>query len=111
MTEPMSLFDTLAPSRDSDPPESRGAAEKVRAESQYVLVLLCLWRADKPLSDDEIGARCGIPARPDAGTRRGVAVKRGLVERAGSGESERGNPCATWQLTADGREYVAREVA
>lgn len=107
MTEPMSLFDTLAPSRESDPPESRRAAEKVRSESQYVLVLLCLWRAERPLTDDEIGARCGIPPRPDAGTRRGVAVKRGLVERAGTGLSTRGNACATWQLNSEGRSAAA----
>lgn len=96
-------LDLLAPSRQSDPAESHHAAAKVRAETQYTLVLQCLYRAEKPLTDDEIGARCGIPARPDAGTRRGVAVKRGLVERAGTGVSLRGNAAATWQLTADGR--------
>lgn len=97
---------TLAPVRESDPETSHAAARKVQAQTQYVAVLRCLYNAEKPLTDDEIGTRCGIPARPDAGTRRGVAVKRGLVERAGTGVSLRGNNAATWQMTAEGREWV-----
>ena len=95
----------LAPARQHDPAESHRAARTVKADSQFVLVMLALYNAEKPLTDDEIGTRCNIPARPDAGTRRGVAVKRGLVERAGTGKSARGNDCATWQLTSAGESW------
>jgi hypothetical protein len=100
---------TLAPVHRGDPAESRAAARKVRADSQRVLVLRVLYDASEPLTDDRIGELCGIPARPDAGTRRGVLVREGLVERAGSGTSARGNPCAAWCLTAAGRRYVEGE--
>ena len=97
---------SLAPTHRDDPSTSARAAAKVKAQTQYVMVLRCLYDAERPLTDDEIGERCGIPARPDAGTRRGVAMKQGYVVKAGEGVSARGNACAAWALTADGKAYV-----
>jgi hypothetical protein len=56
-------------------------------------------------TDDEIAGWAGL-LRHSAGTRRGVAVRRGLVERAGSGLSALGNRAATWVLTSAGRAYL-----
>lgn len=107
MTEPPNLFDTLAPSHAGDPTESRMAAAKVKAQHQLEQVLLCLLAAEKPLTDDELGDRLGL-LRHAAGTRRGIAVKRGWIVRAGTGETPRGNPCATWVLTAAGVSEALR---
>lgn len=99
-------LDLLAPVHRTDGLESREAAAKVNAEDQFRRVLLCLYNATEALTDDELGRRLGIP-RHSAGTRRGVAVKRGLVYKAGSGVSDMGNAAATWALTEAGRSYVA----
>lgn len=96
---------TLAPVHRDDGPESRLAAEKVDKVVQFHRVLRALYYAPQALTDDEIAQRCGL-LRTSAGTRRGVAVKRGLVERAGRGVSALGNPASTWRLTSEGRAYV-----
>ena len=102
-------LDLLAPSRRDDPPESREAAAKVDALRQYHLVLRTLSGAPGGLSDDEIAERTGL-LRNSAGTRRGVAVKEGLVEKCGRSETPRGNPCGLWRLTDAGRRYVREEL-
>lgn len=99
-------LDLLAPSHSLDGRESRQAAANVSAEDQYHRVLRCLYDATVALTDDEIAVRCGL-IRTSAGTRRGVAVKRGLVERYGTGVSAMGNPCAAWRLTAEGVTFAA----
>lgn len=100
-------LDLLAPVHRADGPESRAAARKVRADDQYRRVLLALLDADHPLTDDELADRCGM-LRTSAGTRRGVAVKRGLVAKAGVGRSALGNPAAKWFLTVAGVEQALR---
>ena len=97
---------TLSPVHRHDPAESVLAARKVRATRQLERVLLCLYQSDRPLTDDELGEQCGL-LRHSAGTRRGVAVRMGLVERAGTGVTPRGNPCATWRLTEQGLRIAA----
>ena len=104
MSEQLNL---LAPVHRSDGTESREAAAKVNAEDQFRRVLACLYTATEPLTDDELGRRLGIP-RHSAGTRRGVAVKRGLVRKVGRGLSAMGNGASTWALTDEGRAYAAR---
>lgn len=99
----------LAPVHANDAQESRIAASRVDARRQLDLVLSCLYVAAKPLTDDDLGQRCGIP-RHSAGTRRGVAVKRGWVARAGRGVSAMGNPAATWRLTPEGLVAARRIV-
>lgn len=96
---------TLAPTHAHDPETSRSAAAKVNATAQYNLVLKTLYEADEPITDDEIARRAGL-LRHSAGTRRGVAVKQGMVERAGTGRSALGNSAATWTLTPSGIAYV-----
>lgn len=98
---------TLAPSHAGDPIESRIAASRVNTARQYELVLLCLLAAEQPLTDDQIAERTGL-LRHSAGTRRGVAVKQGHVERAGRGTSALGNPAATWVLTVEGVREALR---
>lgn len=99
---------SLAPVHQHDPVESREAAAKVDAATQYRMVLVCLYFAgDEGLTDDELGRRCGL-LRHAAGTRRGVARDRGLVEKAGRGVSDLGNPAGLWRLTPDGRAWVER---
>lgn len=101
----LTLFDSLAPTREHDPAESHEAAQRVRAAEQYHLVLHVLYAAPGGLSDDQIAERAGL-LRNSAGTRRGVGVKNGHVERCGRSETPRGNPCGVWRLTDAGREYV-----
>lgn len=100
-------MDLLAPVHRHDGAESREAARRVKADDQYRRVLLALYHAVMPLTDDEIAARCGL-LRTSAATRRGVATRRGLVERVGRGVSALGNPAATWSLTAAGRAHAVR---
>lgn len=102
---PSSTQLTLAPVHRDDPVESLLAAEKVDAAGQLRAVLVALYEARQPLSDDDLAARLGL-LRHAAGTRRGVALKRGWVEKAGRGLTPRGNPCGLWALTAEGRRYV-----
>lgn len=97
---------TLAPYHDGDPSESRQAARKVRAQHQLDLILHCLYESSSPLTDDDLASRCGL-IRTSAGTRRGVAVRQGWVERAGTGTSALGNPAARWRITNEGRDYIA----
>jgi hypothetical protein len=96
---------TLAPSHRNDPEESRQAAAKVNAARQRDLVLLALSGVPDGLTDDELGEACGL-LRHAAGTRRGVAVREGLVERCGTGETPRGNACGVWRLSPAGWRYV-----
>lgn len=104
-------LDLLNPVHRHDGEESRAAARKVDGEGQLTQVLVCLLDAKKPLTDDEIASQCGL-LRNSAGTRRGVAVKRGWVEKAGRGVSGHGNPAATWMLTLSGvREAMSRRSA
>lgn len=100
---------SLAPIHSHDPVESLEAAMRVDAKRQLEMVLLALYRAEKPLSDDDIAERCGL-LRNSAGTRRGVAKGMGLVERVGRGETPRGNPCALWAITDEGVKYVRRQL-
>lgn len=104
-----SIFDTptLTPTHQQDPQESADAASKVDGARQYRQVLRCLLDAEKPLTDDEISERCGL-LRHAAGTRRGVAVKQGLVMRAGQGVSALGNPASCWSLTSEGVAAAVR---
>lgn len=104
---------SLAPTHATDGIESRIAASRVDARRQLDLVLVCLYHAEKPLTDDELGDRLNLK-REHAGTRRGVAVKNGWAERAGRSVTPRGNPCGMWRLTAEGRlfaEGIARRSA
>lgn len=101
---------TLAPTHHGDASESREAAAKVRAADQYHRVLLCLSAHSKPLTDDEIADWCGL-LRTSAGTRRGVGVKLGHVERAGRGVSALGNAAATWRITREGQQYLSSVIA
>lgn len=96
----------LAPVHQGDPEESKAAARKVKAQAQLERVLICLYNASEPLTDDSIAARTGL-IRTSAGTRRGVAVRQGWVERAGTGTSALGNPAARWRITNEGRDYIA----
>ena len=95
----------LAPSHRDDGEESRTAASKVKAEKQFWQVLGCLYDAISALTDDQIAERCGL-LRHAAGTRRGVAVRRGFVERAGRSVSALGNPASSWRLTDAGQRAV-----
>ena len=95
----------LAPVHGNDPLESLEASLRVDAKRQLEMVLLVLYRAEKPLSDDDISERAGL-LRNSAGTRRGVAKAMGLVEKVGRGETPRGNPCGLWAITDAGVEYV-----
>jgi len=97
---------TLAPVHAEDGAESRHAASKVDGVKQYRLVLRALSQAGRPLTDDEIAERAGL-LRHSAGTRRGVAVKRGHVRRVGRGLSSLGNPASTWMLTEAGLAALA----
>lgn len=97
----------LAPVHATDGEESRLAAALTDGAGQYRKVLLALYEASGPLTDDELGRRCGL-LRTSAGTRRGVAVKEGLVVKAGRGVSALGNPAARWTLTPAGVAFVAR---
>lgn len=101
---------TLAPIHQNDPVESVLAARKVDAADQLRKVVRCLYEASEPLTDDEIAERCGL-LRHSAGTRWGIARNMGLVEKAGRGVSALGNPASLWQLTDEGRRYVARGFA
>ena len=98
---------TLAPVARNNPVESLIAAKKVNAQHQLEAVLLCLLDADEALTDDEIAERCGL-LRHSAGTRRGVAVRMGLVTRAGRGLSALGNPASTWRLNEAGVAVASR---
>lgn len=98
----------LAPVHTYDGAESRAAAKRVNARHQYEQVLLCLYDAHQALTDDEIAARCGL-LRHSAGTRRGVAVKRGHVRTGGVGVSALGNRAMSWRLTEAG-EHEARRI-
>lgn len=100
---------SLVPFHNNDQPESVIASKKVNAQRQLELVLTCLFHASDPLTDDEIAERCGL-LRHSAGTRRGVAVRLGLVEKAGRGVSALGNPASLWALTTEG-VVVAGEIA
>lgn len=100
----------LAPVHDNDPVESLLAAQKVDAADQFRKVMYALYNAEKPLTDDELGERCGL-LRHAAGTRRGVARNMGYVEKAGRGVSALGNPCGTWRLTGTGRRWVVEQMA
>lgn len=100
----------LAPIHNNDPAESLQAAMRVDAKRQLEVVLAVLYRAERPLSDDEIGERAGL-LRHAAGTRRGIARNLGLVEKAGRGLTPRGNPCGLWRLTDEGRKAAARVAA
>lgn len=100
----------LAPVHDNDPAESLLAAQKVNAADQFRKVMLCLYNAERPLTDDEIGDRCDL-LRHSAGTRRGVARNVGYVEKAGRGLSAMGNPCGTWRLTDAGCRWVIETLA
>jgi hypothetical protein len=91
---------TLAPVHRNDQPESVEAARKVDAAGQLRQVLVCLLEHG-PATDDEIAAYCGL-LRTSAGTRRGVAVRMGFVEKVGRGVSALGNPCSRWSLTREG---------
>jgi hypothetical protein len=97
---------TLTPVHATDGAESRAAARKVNAQHQFEQVLLCLYRTSLPMTDDQLAERTGM-LRNSAGTRRGVAVRRGLVERAGTSTTPRGNRCATWSLTDRGVRFCA----
>lgn len=98
---------TLAPVHRNDPVESVQAANKVDAKLQLHMVLIALYHAEGPLTDDELGERCGL-LRHSAGTRRGVAAGLGYVTKVGRGLTPRGNPCGRWTLTPAGVEYVQR---
>lgn len=101
------LFDdTLTPVHRYDGMESRHAARRVDGAAQFRQVMVCLADADRPLTDDEIAERCGL-LRHSAGTRRGVAVRRGFVRKSGRGVSRLGNPAAQWVVTDAGRAWVA----
>lgn len=100
-------LDLLAPTHIYDGPESRSAARKVNAVDQFHRVLVTLLRAGEPLTDDEIARRSGL-LRHSAGTRRGVAVKRGLVRQMGVGKSALGNRAAQWTLTDEGYVYASQ---
>lgn len=104
MTEQLDL---LAPVHAYDGAESRIAAERVNSQHQYELVLLCLLGSSEPLTDDEIAERCGL-LRHSAGTRRGIAVKRGHVRKDGVGVSAYGNPAGKWRLTEAGEQEARR---
>lgn len=97
----------LAPVHADDPVESSIAAQRVAAKRQFDLVLVTLYRAGKPLTDDQIAERAGL-LRTSAGTRRGIARDQGLVEKAGRGLSAHGNPASKWQLTDDGARLARR---
>ena len=105
MTEQPDLW-TLAPVHRNDQPESAEAARKVDAETQLRRVLVCLLEHG-PQTDDEIAERLGL-LRNSAGTRRGVAVKFGYVEKVGRGVSAQGNPCGKWALTRAGVEMASQ---
>lgn len=100
----------LAPVHDNDPIESVEAAHKVDAERQFRLVMVCLYNAERPLTDDEIAERCEL-LRNSAGTRRGIARNMGYVEKAGRSRTPRGNSCGTWRLTDAGRRWVIKTLA
>jgi hypothetical protein len=105
VTEQPSL--SFAPVHRTDGAESRQAAARVDAAGQYRKVLEALYHAPGPLTDDELAETLGL-LRHAAGTRRGVAVREGLVVRAGTGMTPRGNRCASWTLSPSGVEHVAR---
>jgi predicted ArsR family transcriptional regulator len=105
MNEPDDLW-TLAPVHNNDPTESAEAARKVDAAGQLRQVMVCLLEHGA-MTDDQIAQRCGL-LRTSAGTRRGIAVKLGYVEKVGRGMSVMGNPCGVWSLTAAGEAEARR---
>jgi hypothetical protein len=97
--------------RAGAPETSKAAGRKMEAHSKNLRgkILVAMWRADRPMTDEEIDAATRKPGGPDSSirARRSELVDMDLVEYTGKDvPNSHRNMAQQWRLTDRGIEIA-----